>query len=100
MQRRPEGPPHRPQPVLYGHEHDGSGLFLSEDGQLVDHHICKGPVHRTFRDPRNLADHILAFATLPKDRVFVAEVGVDASVMKNWLPLVLGPALAMASRPG
>ncbi len=38
--------------------------------------------------------------TSPKTRVPVVEVrGGGRSVMKNWLPLVFGPALAIESMP-
>ena len=38
--------------------------------------------------------------TSPKTQCLPSSHGVSTVVMKNWLPLVLGPALAMLSRPG
>jgi hypothetical protein len=38
--------------------------------------------------------------TSPKMVCFPSSQGVAAWVMKNWDPLVLGPALAMARNPG
>ena len=38
--------------------------------------------------------------TSPKMLCLLSSHGVAASVMKNWLPLVFGPALAIESRPG
>jgi hypothetical protein len=38
--------------------------------------------------------------TSPKIVCLPFSHSVGASVMKNWLPLVFGPRLAMASNPG
>lgn len=38
--------------------------------------------------------------TLPKTTCFPSSQGVGAVVMKNWDPLVLGPALAIERAPG
>ena len=37
--------------------------------------------------------------TLPNTVCLPSRCGVGARVMKNWLPLVLGPAFAMLSTP-
>jgi len=63
------GPPHWPQPILYIHEHDESGLFLSENGQFLNDHIGIRPVHGTFRYSGDLADHIHSFDALAEDGV-------------------------------
>lgn len=39
------------------------------------------------------------FNTCPKTTCFPSKCGVATVVMKNWEPLVFGPALAMLSRP-
>ena len=45
-------------------------------------------------------DDVLAFGEFAEDGVLAGEVGVGRRVMKKWLPLVPGPALAMEKMPG
>ena len=42
---------------------------------------------------------LAASVTSPKMACLLSSHGVGASVMKNWLPLVFGPALAIARAP-
>jgi len=42
----------------------------------------------------------IPLVTLPNTQCLPSRCGVGTVVMKNWLPLVLGPALAMDKRPG
>ena len=42
----------------------------------------------------------MPFTTLPKAEWTPSSQGASLSVMKNWQPFVLGPALAMETMPG
>lgn len=41
----------------------------------------------------------IPFSTCPKTTCLPSKCGVGTVVMKNWEPLVFGPALAMLSKP-
>jgi len=49
---------------------------------------------------RKFVGHVLAFHHFRRKLVcLLSSHGVGATVTKNWLPLVLGPELAMESLP-
>lgn len=50
--------------------------------------------------PSSIFTTPIPFSTLPKTTCFPSRCGVGTVVIKNWEPLVLGPALAMLRRPG
>ncbi len=73
-----------------------------DDGDFLQHHWGVWLVTAVTRDAGDGLDHLEAgIVALAEDRVvLIKRNGVDTSVIKNWLPLVLGPELAIASLPG
>lgn len=63
--------------------------------RISDHHLSPGPTALT-SNGLHLLHHIVAFHDLTEHHV----LPVEPTVMKNWEPLVLGPAFAMLSSPG
>ena len=82
------------------HELRNVRLLYTLDNHRLKHNRLMGLVLRVACHLRDLHHDVLAFDYLAKDRMMAVQPGVGAAVIKNWLPLVLGPGLAMANVPG
>jgi len=72
----------------------------SLDRHSLHHNVLPRTVARVPLNSGDLLHDHLPFDHAPKMACLPSSQGVAAKVMKNWLPLVLGPALAMDTTPG
>ena len=78
----------------------GNSVTAARDNDFFNHDIFKRPVTTVAWDVGDGDDYFLAFYYFAEHAVFAVEPWGRLWVMKNWLPLVLGPALAMDKMPG
>ena len=76
-------------------------LVAARDHYFLEHNVFVRPIARIARGTLAISNrYFLTFLTTsPKTAVFAIERPVSLWVMKNWLPLVLGPAFAMEMMP-
>ena len=82
----------------FGRQHN-DGLGDALDTNLLERHRSFRAILGVAREFRDFVRDVLALDHFAENGVAIASHGVGATVMKNWLPLVLGPELAMDSLP-
>ncbi len=90
---------HEPQSALGCQHRHTARLGDALDAHFLQHHGRLWTVIRIARQIGNFIRYVLSFDHFAKMECLLSSHGVAATVRKNWLPFVPGPALAMESLP-